>query len=40
MENNEQLNQNPPVNEGIENEQITEKALKKAKNAWNKPMIW
>jgi hypothetical protein len=30
MENNEQLNQNSPVNEGIENEQITSNASKKA----------
>ena len=39
MENNEQLNQNPPVNEGIENEQITEKALKKAIDANEKKKI-
>ena len=30
MENNEQLNQNSVVNEGVENEQITSKAQKKA----------
>ena len=39
MENNEQLNQNSPVNEGIENEQITEKALKKAIDANEKKKI-
>ena len=39
MENNEQLNQNSPVNEGIENEQITTKAAKKAIDANEKKKI-
>ncbi len=30
MENNEQLNQNPEINEGIENEKVTSKNVKKA----------
>ena len=39
MENNEQLNQNPVIEEGIENEQITVKALKKAIDANEKKKI-
>lgn len=39
MENNEQLDQNPVVTEGIENEQITEKASKKAIDANEKKKI-
>jgi len=39
MENNEQLNQNPVVTEGVENEQITTKAPKKAIDANEKKKI-
>ena len=39
MENNEQLTQNPLVNEGVENEQITKKASKKAIDANEKKKI-
>ena len=39
MENNEQLAQNPSTNEGIENEQITKKAAKKAIDANEKKKI-
>ncbi len=39
MENNEQLNQNSVVNEGVENEQITSKAQKKAIDANEKKKI-
>ena len=39
MENNEQLTQNPSTNEGIENEQITKKAAKKAIDANEKKKI-
>ena len=39
MENNEQLNQNSIVNEGIENEQITEMTSKKAIDAIEKKKI-
>ena len=39
MENNEQLNQNPVVTEGVENEQITAKAPKKAIDANEKKKI-
>jgi len=39
MENNEQLNQNSNLNEGIENEQITTKAPKKAIDANEKKKI-
>ena len=39
MENNEQLAQNPSVNEGVENEQITKKAAKKAIDANEKKKI-
>ena len=39
MENNEQLNQNPVVTEGIENEQIATKAPKKAIDANEKKKI-
>ena len=39
MENNEQLNQNPVIAEGIENERITVKASKKAIDANEKKKI-
>ena len=39
MENNEQLAQNPSTNEGVENEQITKKAAKKAIDANEKKKI-
>jgi len=39
MENNEQLNQNPVVNEGVENEPMTTKASKKAIDANEKKKI-
>lgn len=39
MENNEQLNQNPVINEGVENEPMTTKASKKAIDANEKKKI-
>ena len=39
MENNEQLNQNPEINEGIENENVTPKNVKKAIDAVEKKKI-
>ena len=39
MENNEQLNQNPEINEGIENENVTRKSAKKAIDATEKKKI-
>ncbi len=39
MENNEQLNQNPEITEGIENENVTQKSVKKAIDAVEKKKI-
>ena len=39
MENNEQLNQNPEITEGIENENVTPKSVKKAIDAVEKKKI-
>lgn len=39
MENNEQLNQNPEITEGIENENVTQKGVKKTIDATEKKKI-